>query len=288
MSLLYSIVGDIVGTVLFFYLPGIYILETRKGNRYANCFLSILLFQLIRIPIRYNLIRIESIAVYYAIQILAILIIFTLLYRDKFAKKVVCVVLMYAVAFCTDLLCVCIYYYILPGLAVYEMTNSENTNIMQLSGQLCSTVTTMVCTLVYLCLIRKRNLKMFLGFILLPVYQLCLMFGFLMLCSDFTERTAVIGMIMNLSNVLLDGLVLHFIDGILKKLDWEKEISDIEKKRRQEYCFYEKESRQIEQIRMIRHDFVNQLQTVYNLIDENENADEVKRILEEMKKRIEV
>ena len=37
MSLMYSIVGDIVGTVLFFYLPGIYILEPRKGNRYANC-----------------------------------------------------------------------------------------------------------------------------------------------------------------------------------------------------------------------------------------------------------
>ena len=113
------------------------------------------------------------------------------------------------------------------------------------------------------------------------------MLGFFMLCGNFDEKVGKIGLAMGILNLLLDGSVLYLLEGLFRKLEKEKELQILENKRKEEYEYYKSSAEAMEQFRLIRHDFANQLQTAYGMMDEPENAEKVKKLLEQMKKTME-
>ena len=289
MNVWYSVISDFIATALMLYIVAIYLLTPRKGGRYVNYLGWILLYMAYLLIFRYRL-QTKSLFLYLLQTFLVIGVLIHIIYADALRRKIFALLYLILIGLLTDLITAVVGSFLVNSMwekILSAYNESIYTNMMKLMALFCSNVVTMVCTLIYLCIIRHRDLKLFFSFLLLPVYHVLVGAGYFMLCNDFTERIAAIGLLMGIFSILLSFMVLHFLDSILKKSAMQQEVKGIEIQQKREYVFFEKESQQVEQIRLIRHDFVNQLQVAYRMMDEPENVEKVKKMLADMKKNLE-
>lgn len=145
---------------------------------------------------------------------------------------------------------------------------------------------------------RKKWFKHSYLFLLFPVYQTILLVVFLL--SDLRSGAVVmlIGWLTVIFEIALDMSIIWFVNGNMKKLEVEEKLTTLYNQRQYELDYYRSMNRRIEEIRSIRHDFMNQVQTAYVLLQKQETAaddlvlchaalkdltDKVNRVLKEYK-----
>lgn len=288
MGIWYSVLTDFFGNMLFFYIPCVHLLRPRHKSRYGTYAVSVLLFTAWGIPWRYW-VSLPSVFPYLISNYIFLWLLLRVLSRDSGKRVLLGWILLIALGFFTDAICM-LFMSVLEtnffSLYIGAVNDWSYLTVARILGLLAGGFVNTMSALVYLCLIRRKNPGIFCGFLLIPIYQVFLMGAFFQLCSDFSERGAAIGLVMGIFNVMLDGVVLYLLDGIFRKMDREAELLKLEELRRREYEFYASDSSFVEEMRLIRHDFSNQLQAMYGMLDDPDSADRVKRMLEEMQKRL--
>lgn len=284
----YSVVINCLNTFLAFYLPSVYILSPRKGSRYLNWAVLSFWYSLWVILSRFVL-KFPLVVYMITGNVGLMWILMRHLYLDSWKRLLsVIVFITFVIGSVSEVLTVLFLRIIIP--AIFQMyihaQMGNMANQLQLIGNLFFEMAYMAISAAYFCLARRKERKLFLEFLLLPLYQFVLVTGFCTLCSDFTVRVAQTGLIIGIFGFAMDLLMLHFLYSILETHDVEAKIREQERLRQQEYAYFRVAGRSAEELRMIRHDFSNHLQAVYKMSDGAGNRDTVKEMLEEMSRRI--
>ena len=283
----YTLTINYINTLMGLYLPSMCILTPRRGKKALVwiAFSSVYMIWvfLSRYVIKFSVVLYPSVCV---IVITAALL--ELFYRDSRKWKLAVVLYCFFTGVVGDITGLfCLRFFIPEIFEIYLKAQTPGIGaIGSLMGCLCCGVTAMVEAIIYLCLIRKKQKKFFGAFLLLVAYQFVLGTGFFMLCNDFTERVAQIGLAIGIFSFVVDIMMLYFLENILQKQDVEAKIREQEKLRRQEYAYFEAAGRSAEELRMIRHDFSNHLQAMYKMSDGDGDRETVREMLEEMSRRI--
>lgn len=288
----YSIIINCLNTLLIFYLPSIYILSPKRGNRYLNWAFLSFWYGLWVILSRFVL-EFPSV-IYMSVGNVAVMwILMKLLYLDSWKRRLsVILIMVYVIGIVSEMLAMLFMRTVIPTAFKmhFHAQMGDMVNQFQLMGNLCFEMVYTVLCAAYFCLGKKKEGKLFLAFLLLPLYQFVLVAGFFALFNYFTEQVAWTGLAIGVFCLALDFPMLHFLNSILQKQDVEEKIREQERLRRQEYAYFEAASRSAEELRMIRHDFSNHLQAMYKMSDGDGNRETdremVRKMLEEMSTRI--
>ena len=166
MGLWYSITADIIATMLFFYLPAIYFLSPRKGNRYMILFLFVVCYLIWEIPTRF-FIEIENTVSLIAKNYLFLLILIFLIYRGSWKRKLACWIFIIFFGVLTDIITSALLLTVNPNYINQYMKaefSESFTNTAHLMSLLvCEVLNTMIA-LFYLTWFRAKRMKQFLGF----------------------------------------------------------------------------------------------------------------------------
>ena len=283
----YSIIIGYLNIAMIFYLPAMCILTPRRGKKsviwiaYSSIYTVWYLFS-------HYVIKFSAVIYLFICVIVIVTVLLELFYRDSRKRKLAVVLYWFLTGLVGDITAVlCLRFFIPEIIEMYLKAQIPEAAIMtSLMGNLCCGVSIMVEAIVYFCLIWKKQKKLFAAFLLLPVYQFVLGAGFFILCNDYTERVAQIGVAIEAFYFAVDIMMLYFLENILQKQDVEAKIREQEKLRRQEYEYFEAAGRSAEELRMIRHDFSNHLQAMYKMSDGDGDRETVREMLEEMSRRI--
>lgn len=285
----YAIAADIMAMVMFMYMPGIYFLTPRRGNRYLNLGLLVLFYMMWEIPTRFGFLSAYAKSLL-VINHIWLFVLICMLYRNDWKRKVLCTVYVMGNSLVVELLTMLLMLSVDSGYWYQFMTwETEEVflNTGHLMALLVSEVLNTTIALVYLIFRKLKKQRYYLGFLLLPLYQFMIVIGFFMLVREFSIRAAMIGAFMGIFNLLLDGIMLYLLEGMFHKLHTEEELSRLEDIQREEFEVYQDTAQKLENIRGIRHDLVNQLQVLHNMMDSGEDAEKIKSMMERMKEKLE-
>ncbi len=280
--------SDYLSDLLFLYIPAIYLLQPRKGNRYVMLFLCTAALVCWGIPAR-QLYMPKNTMLYMVVNFLVMYLIVICFFKGSIRQYAAGFWVLVLELVISEVLSCAVAAILMPEFWAQYMHPEYEADFLyttRILSSMPSGVVDMTLVLIYLCLIQKRRWGVFWGFMLIPVYQFCLTIGFAVISGDYSERTALRLLGLICFSTVLNFVVLYLLEGIFKKLDREEELQALEWQRRQEYDWYEKDSRYVEEMSMLRHDFANQLQTVYAMMEEPENAEKVKTMLQDMEKGI--
>lgn len=121
----------------------------------------------------------------------------------------------------------------------------------------------------------------------IPLYQMVLLGGYLPCCNISTAPNILIGCLIAIFSILIDFSVILAIDHLNERMEKEEELFDLEKKRKQELQYLEENIERLEDLRLVRHELGNQLQTLTALMEANENRDAVKLMIKDVMGRLE-
>ena len=132
----------------------------------------------------------------------------------------------------------------------------------------------------------KRWIKEYFLFIVIPVYQMIIFMVYYSSCKTIDVASIIIGWFLYLFGLIIDGAILYLVSGMVKKMQMEKELRELYQKRQEELSYYMMVNSHVEEVRQLRHEFANQLQVIYGLL-EVEDAGKVKEMLDATYRNIE-
>lgn len=159
---------------------------------------------------------------------------------------------------------------------IYSVREYRNLAII-LCGQIILVLWVIVLLVWKICE-EKRWLKEYILFLVIPIYQLIIFLVYYNGCEKIDVSSIVVGWLLYLFGILIDMAILYLITGMIKKMKLEKELDALYKKRKEELNYYMQVNNHMEEVRELRHEFANQLQVIYGLLEE-ENTDKVMRML---------
>lgn len=130
-------------------------------------------------------------------------------------------------------------------------------------------------------------IKEYLLFIIIPIYQLIIFLIYYNSCERIDVSSIVIGWFLYIFGIGIDVAILYLITSMLKRIKLEKELSELYQKRKKELDYYVQVNEHMENVRELRHEFANQLQVIYGLMEEKD-TDKVKMMLDAMHKNMEL
>lgn len=117
--------------------------------------------------------------------------------------------------------------------------------------------------------LRKKFIKEQLVFLIIPLYQLVQLLIFLVFDISSEVGMLILGLIIVCFDILLDCGVLWFMIDMGKRYETEEKLSALYNQRRYELEYYRSMNLHMEQLREIRHDYLNQIQTVELLLEKD-------------------
>lgn len=126
--------------------------------------------------------------------------------------------------------------------------------------------------------------KLLLSTFMITIYQLIVISLFYVLCRDNNDVAILGGVIFVVFSILSDMAILISIENSLKKIQMEKIWNQLAIQRRKEYETYCNIQKYIEQMRMERHDYVNFIQTIGQMISVPSLYGEAKMIISKLQK----
>lgn len=118
--------------------------------------------------------------------------------------------------------------------------------------------------------VTKSWVKEYFMFLIIPIYQGCLFFVYYSGCAEINNERIAAGFTLLLFGVFVNAMIIYLINGILKKIIAEKELKQIQLERQKELEYYQSVNVHMEQVRGVRHEFANQLQVIYRLLEEKD------------------
>ncbi len=284
----YSLASDCICFAIWFILPNFFLFRPKywKDRPFISYSIMVVLSSVYLILFRYVWDFFIQ-PVYYIGFTLTLTSLWYFLYGVKGKKLILSYLLLMVFGITQDLFATILTNLVNPTyIQQYFQTYKSyaNWNMGHIMSVLMGETLMMILVLIYFCLIQRKQVRLFFGFLCVPIYHIFIMAGFYLLCTDYSQTISSIGLAMAVFNLLLDGLIMYFLHTIFKKQDMESEIRELEEKRLLEQAYYEADSRFTEEMRMIRHDFANQLQIVYGMMEAKEDPEEIRKVLLEMKK----
>ena len=164
--------------------------------------------------------------------------------------------------------------------------SSEYRNVMiTLCGQI-FLVIWLVFILLWKIIEERRMIKECMLYLILPVYQLLIVVIYYKFCGEIRFESVMTGWFLFVFGVVIDVSVIYLINGIFKKLKLEREISELHEKRQEELAYYMMVNDHMKQSRFLRHEFANQMQVIYGLLETKDTA-KVKQMLDKTKEKVE-
>lgn len=123
-------------------------------------------------------------------------------------------------------------------------------------------------------------IKEYLLYIMVPFYQLILFFIYYRNCDKIADKELTAGVLLVSFSLLVDFSIIYLVNGMLKKIQLERELTVLSAQRQAEQRYYEIAEKDMEEMEAIRCDFSNRLKDIYSLLEQGIHREEVKEILE--------
>jgi len=139
---------------------------------------------------------------------------------------------------------------------------------------------------VWILITERCWIKEYLLYLILPVYQIIIFIIYYSFCGDIRFENVMVGWLLFMFGIVIDVSVIYLINGIFKKLKIECEICEVQEKRQEELAYYMMVNDKMEQSRFLRHEFANQMQVIYGLL-EMKDTEKVKQMLDKTREKVE-
>lgn len=123
-------------------------------------------------------------------------------------------------------------------------------------------------------------------FFAVPFYQIILLIMFFSVCRNLTVQIIILYYIITVFSLFIDFMVFLAIENLNARISKEEELISLEELRKKELFCLELYMKRAEEIRSIRHDLGNQLQTFSAMLEDNADRNKIKQIVKELRLRI--
>lgn len=130
-------------------------------------------------------------------------------------------------------------------------------------------------------LVDKKKMTSWILYLIIPTYQLILLLMYYSACQKYTIEVAFLGMGITVMGVVIDLLLMYFMNGMEQKLEIEERLSVLYQQRQYELDYYQMTNHHIEEMRTVRHDFKNQIQTAYIMMEQGKSREKIEQLLGE-------
>lgn len=117
---------------------------------------------------------------------------------------------------------------------------------------------------------------------ILFLYQLILLGIFVMSHEEISMDIIFISAFFLVIGVVIDGVVFYVSRNIQRKLEMDEELKNLYRYREQETALYQKIQLQLNQLREQRHEYANQIQTAYAMIEQGASPEALIKYLEDL------
>mgnify|MGYP003291761871 CR=1 FL=1 len=135
-------------------------------------------------------------------------------------------------------------------------------------------------------LVEKKRVYGEILFLFIPTYQLVLLIMYYRACREYTMVHSYFGIGVTIMGIIIDCSFMYFINGMERKVEAEGELSYLYNQRQNELIYYKTANQYIEEMREIRHDFKNQIQTAYIMLEQGADKEKIKQVLKETDRRM--
>ena len=118
---------------------------------------------------------------------------------------------------------------------------------------------------------------------LIVLYQMMVILFFYGLCWKNGDSAVDGGVIFAAISILTDMIIIIRMEDLLKKIQVEKEWNRLSAQRRLEYQYYHKVQEDIEKMRLERHDYINYIQSLEQMIVQQSQYCEAQKLILEIK-----
>lgn len=114
------------------------------------------------------------------------------------------------------------------------------------------------------------------------LYQMTLLGTFISSYKKLSIGMILLCIFFIATGLVIDGIVFYVSHSIQKKLEMDEELKELYRLREQETTLYKNIQLQLEQLREQRHEFSNQIQTAYIMIEQGASTEMLEKYLEEL------
>lgn len=132
---------------------------------------------------------------------------------------------------------------------------------------------------------RERKRSYFL-YIIIPLYQTVLLVIFLSQAEVFDWDVAMLGVALLTIGIAVNMVTIYLYHNLEQKAEIEEELTILYQQRQNELNYYRMTEQYIEQMREIRHEFVNQIQTAYLMIQKGGDTELARQLLSDSYERL--
>lgn len=123
---------------------------------------------------------------------------------------------------------------------------------------------------------------------ILFIYQMVLL-GILISSYDTVSTSMIVTAVFFLIiGIAIDCIVFYVCRSIQKKLEMDERLKELYRYREQETTLYKNIQSQMEQLREKRHEFANQIQTAYIMIEQDAPQEMLEKYLADLEKEYEM
>lgn len=145
---------------------------------------------------------------------------------------------------------------------------------------------TMCFIVFYRIFVNKIRIRSMLFYIIVPVYQIIMLLMYYYNCWKYNNRVIVYGVSFLVLGLGIDFLIIYFQKTMEKNLETRTRLEAMNRQREYELAYYRQVNQSMEQMRAVRHDFMNQLQTARRMIQTRQERDKIEKLLRESEERL--
>ncbi len=131
----------------------------------------------------------------------------------------------------------------------------------------------MLSSMVFKLLRNKKDVLDIIPYCLFPIYQFILFFICLNILSQLSLQTAVIGNLFLALDLIIDVILFFSMEHLKEKKKAAENLSQLHDRRNDEYHYFYHIQKQLEKQRFMKHEYANQLQTLYALQQTGASSD---------------
>lgn len=276
---LYSIIVNFINTGIIMLQP-FYLLKFRRRRviaaYFCTIFFSYLFFLLTRAVVPDNIL--PRIAINFAV----ILMIDLLVFRDSFKRKLTCFFAQVFITAVSEVMSIYLLWLLNPADSrrIWDITENSDVSMRGIIfANMLIFILSMYFVLIWKRRVEKLKLRGMLLYLILPLYQFVQLIIFFDQAAQFDGRTASLGVSMLVMGIVVDIIMMYLLQTMEQKVTVEEKLSTLYRQRQNELDYYQMTRQHIEQMRIIRHDFINQIQTAYMMIQEGSTPERAKALL---------
>ena len=130
---------------------------------------------------------------------------------------------------------------------------------------------------------KSKKIVLLVGIV--QMYLVIMAFCYFSVCTSITKKVMFVGIF----NLFFSGVValieISYLTGYFARMEVEEKVNGLLLTRQKELECYRTNSRHLEEMTLLRHDFVNYIQTIYSMMEQDANNDTISTFLEQAQER---